>query len=292
MTSLPSVDDLRLVIAIARSTSVGSAARDLQISQPSASQRLARLERQVGTRLFERDTRGARPTRAGSELVAQARHILGHLEGVYAATRAAAAVERLRIGTFPSLAAELFPVLDEVLPSVEQVVDHGDQLIDWVAEASMDAAFVAIADQLTMPRGTAARAVGHDELVQFVPAGVPAPRRTKEPFKDRRVVFATYDLGRDEIRSRLIALGADVQRGVTLVTALAIARRRGEVAILPRSAVAGRLFAGERVLAAPFRYRLTLSVVTGPRPAPALLAVLPRLRRELGLTAPRRSKCA
>jgi DNA-binding transcriptional LysR family regulator len=289
MSPLPSVDDLRLALAVARTSSIGAAARELQVSQPSASQRLGRLERQIGVRLFERDTRGARPTTAGRELVAQARHILGHLDHVYDATLAAAAAERLSVGTFASLDTTLFPVLDELLGdlAIDQRVDHGDVLVDWVAEGSMDAAFIAIADQLTLPRGITATTVGRDELVLFLPAGVPAVRRAKAPLKGRRVVFSTYDLRSDELRTRLIALGADAHRGGTLQTTLAIARRRGNVALVPRSAVSKQLLAGERVHPAPFRHRLTLSVVTGPRPAPAIVRVLPRLRRELGLTAAR-----
>ena len=80
MASLPSVEDLQLVQAVIRTGAVGTAARELRISQPSASQRLARLERMCGTKLFERDTRGARATPAGAELNRRADHILGHLE--------------------------------------------------------------------------------------------------------------------------------------------------------------------------------------------------------------------
>ena len=57
------------MLAISRTGSVGTAARELRISQPSASQRLARLERTCATQLFLRDTR-------------RAEHILGHLDEV------------------------------------------------------------------------------------------------------------------------------------------------------------------------------------------------------------------
>ena len=159
MASSPSVEDLRLVQAVVRTGAVGTAARELRISQPSASQRLSRLERMCGTKLFERDTRGARPTPAGAELSRRADHILGHLEEVYDATRTAAAGQRLVIGTFASLAPILFPILDADLPDrdIQQQVDHGHFLVERVAEGTMDAAFVAIADQMTLPRGTTAR---------------------------------------------------------------------------------------------------------------------------------------
>ncbi|MFC9689042.1 LysR family transcriptional regulator [Kribbella sp. NPDC056951] len=285
MTSLPAVEDLRLVQAIARTGAVGTAARELRISQPSASQRLARLERLCGAKLFERDTRGARPTAAGAELARRADHILGHLEEVYDATRAAASGRRLVIGTFASLAPILFPVLDADLPDTEivQQVDHGQFLVERVAEGTMDAAYIAIATQMTLPRGTIARRIGRDDLVLFVPNGVPLPGRGKQPLKDRLVPFSTYDRGSEEIQARLVALGATARRGVTLGTTVAMARRRSHLAVVPRSALATELLPGERLIPAPFRYRLTLSVVTTPTPPKPLMSQLPRIRNTLNL---------
>ncbi|MGY4765859.1 LysR family transcriptional regulator [Kribbella sp. CWNU-51] len=286
MASLPSVEDLRLVQAITRTGAVGTAARELRISQPSASQRLSRLERLCGTKLFERDTRGARPTAAGAELSRRADHILGHLEEVYAATRAAAVGRQLVIGTFASLAPILFPVLDADLPGldIEQQVDHGHFLVERIAEGTMDAAFIAIADQMTLPRGTVARRVGRDELVLFVPPGARPPGRGRHPLKDRPVAFATYDRGIEDIHARLAALGALPRRGVTLSTTVAMARRRAHLALVPRSTLATELRPGEHLTPAPFRYRLALSVVTTPTPPKPLIQYLPRLRATLNLS--------
>ena len=291
MASSPSVEDLELVLTISRTGSVGTAARELRISQPSASQRLARLERTCETQLFVRDTRGARPTPAGAELARRAEHILGHLSELYDATRAAAAGPRLVIGTFVSLAPILFPVLDAELPDddINQQVDHGRYLVELVAEGTMDAAFIAIADQMDLPHGTATRAVGHDELVLFVPRGVELPRGGKLPLRDRSVAFSTYDRSSDQISSRLIALGAKARRGVTLGTTVAMARRRSQLAVVPRSALAHELHPGEQLVPAPFRHRLTLSLVTGPTPIPRLTALLPSLRDALHLTPVRRT---
>ncbi|MFF0267738.1 LysR family transcriptional regulator [Kribbella sp. NPDC004536] len=286
MASLPTVEDLRLVQAVVRTGAVGTAARELRISQPSASQRLARLERLCGTKLFERDTRGARPTAAGAELGRRADHILGHLEEVYDATRAAAVTQRLVIGTFASLAPILFPVLDGDLPDLEiqQQVDHGHFLVERVAEGTMDAAFIAIADQMTLPRGTVARRVGRDELVLFVPPGARPPGRGRQPLKDRPVAFSTYDKGSEEIHNHLAALGANPRRGVTLSTTIAMARRRAHLALLPRSALTNELRPGEHLTPAPFHYRLTLSVVTTPTPPKPLVSYLPQLRTTLNLS--------
>src|SRR3954464_102033 len=119
MADIPSVDDLQLVREVAETGSIGRAARPLGLSQPSASQRLSRLERRIGLPLFERDTRGARPTSAGRELARQADHVLGHLEGAFDAARAAAQSRTLRVATMPSLAAVVLPLLDR---AVEQLL--------------------------------------------------------------------------------------------------------------------------------------------------------------------------
>ncbi|TCO50143.1 DNA-binding transcriptional LysR family regulator [Kribbella antiqua] len=272
--------------AISRSGAVGTAARELRISQPSASQRLARLERMCGTKLFERDTRGARPTPAGAELIRRADHILAHLEEVYAATREAAAGHRLVIGTFASLAPILFPILDADLPDldIQQQVDHGHILVERIAEGTMDAAFIAIADQMTLPRGTIARRVGRDDLVLFQPPGADPPGRGKHPLKDRQIPFSTYDRGFEEIHARLVSHGAVPRQGVTLSTTVAMARRSGHLALVPRSALATELRPGEALTPAPFRYRLTLSLVTTPTPPKPLIQLLPHLRTTLNLT--------
>jgi hypothetical protein len=190
------------------------------------------------------------------------------------------------IGTFSSLAPILFPVLDADLPDLEiqQQVDHGRFLVERVAEGTMDAAFIAIADQMTLPRGTSSRRVGHDELVLFVPPGASPPGGGRHPLKDRPVAFSTYDRGSDEVHSRLAALGAVPRRGVTLNTTVAMARRRAHLALVPRSALATELRPGEHLTPAPFRYRLTLSVVTTPTPPKVLMSYLPRLRTTLNLS--------
>ncbi len=132
MDSYPEVADLRLVLAIERHGSVGAAARELLVSQPSASQRLSVLERRCGARLFDRDTTGARPTPAGAEMVGQARHILGHLESVFERSRAASQAETISVGTIASLAMLVFPSLHVALPQVRtsQVTDHGPRLVE------------------------------------------------------------------------------------------------------------------------------------------------------------------
>jgi hypothetical protein len=102
--------------------------------------------------------------------------------------------------------------------------------------------------------------------------------------KDRPIAFSTYDRGAEDIHTRLAALGAIPRRGVTLSTTVAMARRSAHLALVPRSALATELRPGEHLATAPFRYRLTLSVVTTPTPPKPLMTYLPQLRATLNLS--------
>ncbi len=215
----------------------------------------------------------------------QARHILGHLEGAFAASRAAMLERRLVVGTFASLTSLLFPALDALLPEVaiDQRQDHGPVLLQWVAEGSMDAAFVAVADQVEVPSSVVIHQVGTDPLVLFRAVGVEPMSRGRLPLRDRQVVASTYDLSTEEVLEGLHRLGADARPGVTLAAAIAMARKRGHLAVLPRSAVAFDLREGEVVERLPFRRSMRLAMATPRTADPRLLGVLRGLRRELDL---------
>ncbi len=284
MSPLPSTEDLQLVESLGRTGSLGAASRELQVAQPSASQRLARLERRVGVPLFHRSSRGSEPTEAGREMLAQATHILGHLDRAFGLVRQAAQADTLVVGTFPSVAAAFFPVLDQALDELglDQRVDHGEHLIAWVAEHSMHGAFVGLAGQTELPPGLMTTAVGSDRLVVLVPSGVDGPSRGRAAFRGRRVVYATYDLGGPALGERLTGLGATAKRAGTAPTAVEMARRSGALAVVPQSAV---LVPGrhEEVVALPFRTTINLSLVTSASPPPSLIGAVPAIRRGLGL---------
>jgi DNA-binding transcriptional LysR family regulator len=69
------IDDLRRLMVLAGQGQVTDAAAALRISQPSLSRLLIRAERELGTRLFERDASGVRPNPYGEVALAAARDI-------------------------------------------------------------------------------------------------------------------------------------------------------------------------------------------------------------------------
>lgn len=68
--------ELRYFVAVAEEGNFGRAAARLHITQPTLSQQITKLERQMRTSLLERDHRGVRLTPAGARLLAASRELL------------------------------------------------------------------------------------------------------------------------------------------------------------------------------------------------------------------------
>lgn len=101
---------LRAFLAVADALHFGRAARELNVAQPSVSQHVARLERQLGTPLFLRDREGVRLTAAGAELAKEVGPVLRQLDEVLDGFgRRHSGDAALRVGTLSSLAMHLLP---------------------------------------------------------------------------------------------------------------------------------------------------------------------------------------
>jgi len=105
---------LEQFVAVAEELSFTRAAARLRMAQPPLSQAIAKLERRLGVRLFDRHSQQVSLTAAGHVLLAEARTILRRAEE---AARIVARVEGawpLRIGCIPSA---LSGVLPDVIPA-------------------------------------------------------------------------------------------------------------------------------------------------------------------------------
>ena len=69
------IDDLRRLIVLADQGQITDAAATLRVSQPTLSRLLIRAEKELGTRLFERDATGVQPNPYGEVVLAAARDI-------------------------------------------------------------------------------------------------------------------------------------------------------------------------------------------------------------------------
>jgi DNA-binding transcriptional LysR family regulator len=75
---------LRYFVAVAEHLSFSRAATHLRLAQQSLSQQIGALERDLGLRLFDRDTRGTRLTEAGGLFLVEARAVLDRADAALA----------------------------------------------------------------------------------------------------------------------------------------------------------------------------------------------------------------
>jgi DNA-binding transcriptional LysR family regulator len=108
---------LEAFVAVATELHFGRAAERLRIAQPTLSEMIRRLEREMGSPLLTRTTRRVSVTDAGSELLERATGILRDVEAAAVATRTVGAqsVGRVRLGITPPAAPVLAPHLVESL---------------------------------------------------------------------------------------------------------------------------------------------------------------------------------
>jgi DNA-binding transcriptional LysR family regulator len=134
--------------AVAHRRSFSAAARELSLSQPSVSNQVASLEREVGAQLLVREPGGLRLTPEGSILLEHADAIAERFE--LARTQLAAAADaartRLRIGAFPTALAGFVPAaiagLRRSHPAVKVTVEEGtsDELVAGVRSGELHVA--------------------------------------------------------------------------------------------------------------------------------------------------------
>src|SRR5918992_2052845 len=105
------VKQLRVLRAVAEHGSFSAAAEALSYTQPAISQQVAALEKQAGTPLVDRTSRGVRLTEAGRALVDHAEVVLARLAAAEAELEAMAGVRggRVRLSSFPTAGASLLP---------------------------------------------------------------------------------------------------------------------------------------------------------------------------------------
>src|SRR3954468_12022352 len=106
------VKRLRILKEVADRGSFSAAAEALSYTQSAVSQQIAALEREAGSQLVTRGSRGIKLTEAGEALVRHADAILTRLADAEAELEAIAGLRggRLRLAAFPTVGATLMPL--------------------------------------------------------------------------------------------------------------------------------------------------------------------------------------
>lgn len=119
---------LRYFVAVAEELSFRRAALGLKVAQPSLSNRVADLERELGVKLFSRQQRQIQLTRAGQAFLEEARGVLAQANNAVSVAKAVARGEtgRVRIGYSRQTSNELLPwflrFLNRHYPDMEPVL--------------------------------------------------------------------------------------------------------------------------------------------------------------------------
>jgi len=249
--------DLEYAVAVADHGGFGRAAAACNVSQPTLSGQILKLEAELGLRLFERAGRSARVEERAAGVIAEARAALAAAGNVAAAARAARDpfAGPLRVGVIATVAPYLLPLaLPDAMKALPRtplhlVEDLTDRLIGRVSEGGLDAAVIASDAQ----SARFAAVPLYEEPFYWVSAHGARPRRRKtigvgEIDADRLLLLAEGHCLRDQALALCGAAkgpqGADVRamsletirhlaaagQGATLAPLLAFAnwRRQGK----------------------------------------------------------------
>jgi DNA-binding transcriptional LysR family regulator len=168
---------LQYFLAVAERLSITEAARDLQMAQPALSQAITKMERRLGTVLFDRSRRRLRLTAAGATLVPEARLLVGRAR-VLASTLGRDGGQRvyLRIGC---IASAVSGVLPHVLPRFVAAQRHVVPVVQEMGQRAQLAALrdgmidVGICRMLTGDDGVELHRLADEPLCCLLPAGHP-----------------------------------------------------------------------------------------------------------------------
>lgn len=132
------VGDIALFLQVLDHGSISAAARQLDLSAAVASQRLKRLERDLGVRLLHRTTRRLHPTPEGLALAQEGRTLVEELEqlGARLKQRGGEVSGTLRVTVSASFGRQyISPLLPEFLaahPKLQVSLDLDDRVVDLV----------------------------------------------------------------------------------------------------------------------------------------------------------------
>lgn len=157
-------------VGIVEEGSFNKAAQRLNATQSGLSMQIRNLEEHLGTELFERSSRGVRPTRAGQRFYDRALAILRQIDDAEMELRNLAGTEGgpLRVGLMPTFTRGLLaPVLEDFLrdhPNVQLTVveAYSALLTEMVSDGAAD---FAIVPQAAPVRGLKSTFLGTDREI-------------------------------------------------------------------------------------------------------------------------------
>src|SRR3954468_3771753 len=144
--------ELRYVVALAQERHFGRAAQKCFVTQPTLSLALAKLEDELGIRLFERNKNEVLVTGRGQQIVEQARRVLDEVGKIQQLARGGKAhlSAPFRLGVIPTigpyLLPDLIPILRKRAPQMPLVIEENltGNLAPMLRDGELDAVIIAL----------------------------------------------------------------------------------------------------------------------------------------------------
>jgi len=168
--------ELKYVVALAHERHFGRAAQKCFVTQPTLSLALAKLEEELGVKLFERNKNEVLVTGRGAAIVEQARRVLdeaGKLQGIARGGQDQLA-GTLRLGVIPTigpyLLPDLVPILRKRAPAMPLSIEENltANLAPMLREGELDVVIIAL--PFVVP-GVRTRVVYEEPFSVVVPDG-------------------------------------------------------------------------------------------------------------------------
>jgi LysR family transcriptional regulator, hydrogen peroxide-inducible genes activator len=168
--------ELKYVVALAQERHFGRAAQKCFVTQPTLSLALAKLEDELGVRLFERNKNEVLVTPMGAGIVEQARRVLDEAGKIASLAKGAQdqLAGALRLGVIPTigpyLLPELVPILRKRAPDMPLMIEENytGSLVPLLRDGEIDVALIAL--PFAVP-GVKTRALYEEPFSVVVPEG-------------------------------------------------------------------------------------------------------------------------
>ncbi|GAA5022246.1 LysR substrate-binding domain-containing protein [Kitasatospora paranensis] len=191
------LQQLRYFAAVADLRNFTRAAERLHVAQPSLSQQIRTLERELGGELFHRGRGSIALTDAGEALLPLARRILADADSARLAVQETVQLRRgrVRLGAPPSLCTSLVPDVLAAFrarhPAVDLRVSEGGSgdLTAALDAGELDLALLIAPERGGHPPGLAVTPLLHEDLVLVSAAPLPVRRIPVEGLRDRPLVM-------------------------------------------------------------------------------------------------------
>ncbi len=262
MTHWPSITSIELLIAAEAHGSISAAATSLGISQASASRRLDRLERDLGTQLLTRSHTGTTLTDEGRRVAEAGRGLLtAAREVTHAATDSPTDPSTVLVAASLTVAEHLIPHWIRHFHAttgqgrIRPQIGNSEFV---VSQLLTNRAHLGFLEDIAPHPEMVLRTVAHDQMCMVVPAGHPWTRRTG-PVPRSEVAAAglvVREVGsgtRALVDTYLQTLPDDIElHEYTSNTAVKVAVRSGVAPAITSELVVADEIAADELAAVPF----------------------------------------